>query len=426
VSAESGVGLDRWGRLVRPIRGPARWLRRRVVAAVALLLIPLAFLGGMYADQRYPDALPVVVLPGQPAGQADRASVDQALRIIQADYYDPNVDSRKLSDASLQSLVRSLGDPYSRYLDPQQYRDQQEAYAGQHRGVIGVTLDFQAPYPVVTSVLPDSPALRAGLRTDDVILRAAGRDLRGMGSDRVSALIRGQVGSEVTLVVRQGAAERTVAVRRGDFQSPTVLSADLGGGVAYIRVYQFGDHTAQEFDAQLAARLPRARGVVLDLRDDGGGYVNAAGAVISRFVASGEAFEERGRTGTPTTTFVDGNHPAAAVPLVVLVNGGTASAAEMVAGSLQAHGRAKLVGSRTFGKGSVQSDFELAGGGDLHLTVEHWFLPGGRSIDGRGLSPDVTVGLPSRSAMFDVVQPGRGHAQDLQLNRALELLPGPG
>src|SRR5205085_3291876 len=136
----------------------------------------------------------------------------------------------------------------------------------------------------------------------------------------------------------------------------------LESGVLYLRVYQFGDTTERDFDAQLSAGLSGARGVVLDLRDNGGGFVASATAVISRFVESGEAFEERERDGGVQRTNVDGNHPAASVPLVVLVNSNSASAAEIVAGALQARGRGRLVGAKTFGKGSVQVDYQLADG----------------------------------------------------------------
>ena len=146
--------------------------------------------------------------------------------------------------------------------------------------------------------------------------------------------------------------------------------------------------------------------------------------MISRLVTSGEAFEQRGRGGRVDRTDVDGNHPAADLPVVVLVNGNSASASEIVAGSLQARARARLVGVKTFGKGSVQIDYQLANGGDLHLTTGHWFLPDGRSIDKRGLTPDVAVPLTQPRDMFDVVQPARGHAADAQLNQAVRLLGG--
>src|SRR5258708_24073266 len=142
------------------------------------------------------------------------------------------------------------------------------------------------------------------------------------------------------------------------------------------------------------------------------------------FCPRGEGVEQRWRDGGVERTGVDGNHPAAQVPLVVLVNENSASASEIVSGALQARGRAKLVGAKTFGKGSVQVDYRLDNGGDLHLTIAHWFLPNGRTIDKQGLTPDVPVALPDKQSMFDVGQPARGHAADTQLNAALALLSG--
>jgi carboxyl-terminal processing protease len=321
-------------------------------------------------------------------------------------------------------MVQGLGDPYSTYLSPDEYRGQQDQYAGRHMGMIGILVNYVNGFPVVGGVLPNSPALRAGLQTDDVILSVAGKSTQGLTQDQTSVLIRGPAGTVVTMRVRHGATgpERDVSVTREDFQSPTVQSLRLEHDILYLRIYQFGDATQQEFDAQLRAGLPGARGIILDLRDNGGGFVSAAAAVISRFVASGEAFEQRARDGEVDRTTVDGDDPAAQLPLVVLVNENTASASEIVSGSLQAHGRARLVGAKTFGKGSVQVDYHLDNGGDLHLTVAHWFLPNGRTIDKQGLTPDVPVTLPDKQAMFDVVEPARSHAGDTQLNRALELL----
>ena len=357
-------------------------------------------------------------------GQVDQGTLEQALRIIRADYYNSHVSFGSLSQASVKGMVDSLNDPYSRYLSPAQYRSQQAAYAGRHQGAIGIYVAFKEGYPTVTGVLPDSPALRAGLETDDVILAVDGKDTHNLSPDQASALIRGPVGRVVTLHLRRGTAVLDVSVKRENFLSPTVQSFRFPDDLFYLRICEFGDGTQREFDSQLQAGLNGARGVILDLRDNGGGLVTAATAMISRFVASGEVFEERGRDGKTDRTYVDGNHPAAEVPLVVLVNGNSASASEIVAGSLQAHGRAKLVGTKTFGKGSVQVDYVLRDGSDLHLTVQHWFLPNGRSINGTGLTPDVAVSLPDQSAMFDVVQPARGYAGDTQLNRARQLLDG--
>jgi carboxyl-terminal processing protease len=399
-------------------------LIRGLLSVGALVLLVGAFTAGIYVDQTYPGDVPLLSGGKPAAGQLDHATMDQALRVIRADYYDPHVDTRKLTSGSVQGMVQALGDPYTEYLDPDQFQRQQDVYAGRHTGMIGIYVNFQNDYPVVAGVLPNSPALRAGLQTDDVILRINQTDARGLKAEQTSALIRGAAGSPVALHLRHGAAERDVTVIRANFQSPTVQSAHLENGILYLRIYQFGDTTQREFDDQLQAGLPGSRGVVLDLRDNGGGFVSAATAVISRFVPSGEAFEERGRDGRVQRTNVDGNHPAADVPLTVLVNENSASASEIVAGALQARSRARLVGAKTFGKGSVQLDYRLSDGGDLHLTVGHWYLPDGRTIEKQGLTPDVPIALPDRSGMFDVVQPSRGHADDAPLNRALGLLSG--
>jgi carboxyl-terminal processing protease len=402
------------------VTSPRRWL----FAAVALLLLAVTFTGGIWVDQTYPEQVPLLELGAGTRNSLDQAAMDEAVRVIEAHYYNRKLDYASLSRGSIRGLVQSLGDPYTEYLDSDQVKSQRDFYAGRHAGMIGIYVNYRNDYPVITGVLPNSPALKAGLNTDDVILKINGADARGLKSEQTSALIRGPAGTKVTLRVRRGDQEIDATVTRADFQSPSVQSARLENDVLYIRVYDFGDATEREFDAQLGSGLPGARGVVVDLRDNGGGFVNAATAVISRFQATGEAFEEKGRDGRLNRTAVSGNHPAAAVPLVLLVNGNSASASEIVAGSLQAHGRTRLVGTKTFGKGSVQVDYHLSDGGDIHLTVEHWFLPNGHSVDGVGLMPDVPVELTDKAAMFDVVQPARGHAGDNQLNRALQVLGG--
>jgi carboxyl-terminal processing protease len=406
-----------WGRLSGMASSP-----RLRLGSAGLLLVLVSFTAGVWVDQSFPDWVPGLGSFQQQRGEVDQGTMQQALRIIQDQYYGrPGAES--LTQGSVRGMVQALNDPYSQYLSPQQYRSQQDLYAGRHEGAIGIYVDFRSGYPVVTGVLPASPALRAGLQTDDVILSVDGRDTHNLNADQTSALIRGAVGTSVRLHVRRATGEVDLTATRENFESPTVQSFRLPDQFLYVRIYQFGDGTEREFDSQLQAGLPGARGMVLDLRDNGGGLVTAAVAVISRFVARGEAFEERGRDGKTDRKYVQGDHPAAALPpLVVLVNGSSASASEIVAGSLQAHRRASLVGTRTFGKGSVQVDYPLHDGGDLHLTVEHWFLPDGRSINGHGLNPDVAVSLPAGAAMFDVVQPSRGHAADTQLNRALQIL----
>jgi len=398
---------------------------RRWAAPAATLLagILLGAGGGIFADQAYPDYVPAFGL-SHGRGHLDQATLDQALRIIEAHYYDSKLDYHKLSNGTVQGLVQALGDPYTSYLSADQYKNQQDSYAGRHSGVIGIYVSFDGVNPTVSGLVPSSPAEKAGLRTGDVIVTIDGRDTTGLTADQTSVLIRGPAGTSVQLGLRRGDQLLTVAVERSTFDSPMVISQMLDTSILYMRVYQFGNDTQAEFDAQLKADLPQSRGVVLDLRDNPGGFIDAATAMISRFVSDGEAYELRDRAGTVDRRNVAGDHPAASLPVVVLVNGSTASAAEIVSGSLQARHRAQLLGGKTFGKGSVQVDFQLSDGSDLHLTIEHWFLPDGRQVDKVGLQPDVAVDLAQKTDMFDVVQPALGHANDTQLNRALAILEG--
>jgi len=383
----------------------------------------VSFAAGAWIERSFAGVLPLP--PGPSAGdQLDQSKVRQAARIIQTDYYGGQVSGSLLSQGSVRGMVDSLDDPFSQYLTPEQFRSQQDALAGRHDGAIGLTVAFEQGYPVVAGLLPNSPALRAGLQADDVILRIDGTDAHGLTPDRASALIGGADGSQVRLLVGRGAGQLEVPVTRERFQSPTVESIRLPGDLLYLRVYQFGDGTQHEFDSRLEAGRAGARGAVLDLRGNGGGRVSAAIALVSRFVAAGEVFEERGRDGRTERVSVDGDHPASTIPVAVLVDGRSASASEIVAGSLQTHGRGTLIGSRTFGKGSVQVSYELRDGSAVSLTVQHWYLPDGRSINGSGLAPDVAVDLPRQTAMFDVVQPARGYAADTQLNQAIAVLRG--
>ncbi len=386
-----------------------------------VLALAIGFIAGAVVDQAYPDYVPYVV-PGT-SGRIDLKELQEAARVIQADYVDANVDTNKLSHASVQGLVSGLNDPYSAYFDPAQYKRLQESYQGKYTG-IGIYLSFGTGYPVITGTVPDSPAAHAGIKAGDEITKVGDHDAKGISADEATALIQGPTGTSVTLTVSRAGQTLTFTVTRAEIQLPTVRSTTLAGHVLYLRIYQFGSQTQSEFSSQLRSGLSGATAVVLDLRANPGGFVSAADAVISEFVASGETFETRDRHGVVDRHEVSGEHLAPTIPLVVLVDANSASASEIVAGSLQVHRRAKLVGTETYGKGSVQQDFELSDGADLHLTVERWYLPNGQTIDKKGLTPDLTVRLRAASDMFDVTAPSAGYADDTQLNGALGLLAG--
>ena len=399
-------------------------MKRDVLWGVAVLIVGVIGLGfgfglGVYTDQAFPDVLPYVA--HHSAGKVDTTELQQAIRVIQADYVDGNVDPQKLSHGTVQGLVASLNDPFSAYYDPEQYKRLQQVYTGKYSG-IGIYLTFSSAYPVITGTVPGSPAASAGLQSGDQIVKVGDKDMKGVTADQAAALIQGPNGQKVTLTIGRGTNTFSVTITRAEIQVPSVRSAVIADHILYVRIYQFTTTTTDEFHSALSTGLADAKGIVLDLREDPGGFITEADHVISEFVASGETFELRDRNGNVERHDVSGEHLATKQPLVVLVDANSASAAEIVAGSLQVHKRAKLVGTVTFGKGSVQQDFPLSDGADIHLTIRRWYLPNGQTIDHKGLTPDVPVTLANSSDEYDVLQPDKGYAKDTQLNTALTMV----
>jgi carboxyl-terminal processing protease len=396
--------------------------RRAALRGGAILgVLIVVFVAGVYTDQAYPEYLPY--FGHRSVNGVDLTELQQAVRLVQADYVDASVDTKKLSNGTVQGLISALGDPFSAYLDPDQYKKLQQSYQGRYSG-IGIYLSFSASYPIITGTVPGSPAAAAGLQAGDLIVKVGDKDMKGVTSDQATTLIQGPDGTKVTLEVSRGGQLLTKTLTRSEIHVPTVRSAVIANHVLYVRIYQFGTDTSTEFSSALSNGLPGAVGIVLDLRGDPGGFISAADDVISQFVSSGETFELRDRNGKVESHKVSGQHAAPTLPLVVLVDANSASASEIVAGSLQVHHRAKLVGTVTFGKGSVQQDFELTNGSDIHLTVKRWYLPNGQTIDHKGLQPDVTVTLPNATDAYDVASPSLGYAKDGQLNAALAVLAG--
>jgi carboxyl-terminal processing protease len=395
----------------------ARWGGAFLVVAV------LAFVSGVYVDQAFPGSPLVPYIARHSVGKIDTTELQQAIQVIQANYVDRNLDATKLSHGTVQGLVSALGDPFSAYYDPAAYKKLQDSLQGQYSGV-GIYLTFGAGYPVIAGTVPDSPAAKAGLQSGDQIVKVGDTDMKGATADQATAAIQGPNGTKVTMTIARGTTTFPVTITRAEIQVPSVRTSVIGNQVLYIRIYQFGGNTSTEFDNVLKNQLPGAKGVVLDLRDNPGGYVSAASDVISEFVTSGEVFELRDRNGNVERTDASGQHRAPSIPLVVLVNGNSASASEITAGSLQVRGRGKLVGTTSYGKGSVQLDFPLNDGSDLHLTIKRWYLSNGVTIDHKGLTPDITVTLASPNDEYDVTKPAAGFTKDTQLNAALKALAG--
>jgi carboxyl-terminal processing protease len=267
----------------------------------------------------------------------------------------------------------------------------------------------------ISYVLPSTPAERAGLRVGDVIVAVNGSPTKGLNVEGVSGLLRGKAGTVVAVGLRRSGEPLAVSITREDVQPPTVVFKMLPNGIGYVWIIAFGRATPGEFDTAIA-RLNElgAKALVLDLRDDGGGYVNSALDISSRFIANKAlvTVEERGQHAT--TIDADGN-PSVRLPVTVLVNQYTASASEITAGALQDDGIAVLVGAKTFGKGVMQTLTPLPDGAAIKITTAHYLTPNRHDINLRGIDPDVTV-IENKDAHFGDID------KDAQLRAAIAQL----
>jgi carboxyl-terminal processing protease len=322
---------------------------------------------------------------------AESAQLAEVMERVRREYVD-DVRQPELIDDALRGLVGGL-DPYSSYLDAEEYADLRVSTAGTYAG-IGIEVSTADRALRVVRPFRDSPAATAGIRSGDVIEAIDGAPV-GADLDGAMARMRGPRGSQVKLgVVRAGYAlplEFTVERAQVDVHSVSMVA--LAGGYVYARITTFSDTTAEDFATGIA-RLRRdigakPRGVLIDLRNNPGGVLEAAVEVADQLLESGVIVTADGRT--PAARFSMSATPGdilPGVPVVLLVNGGTASAAEILAGALQDHHRATLLGRRTFGKGSVQTVMPLAEGRAIKLTTSRYFTPSGRSIQGKGIEPD--------------------------------------
>jgi len=324
--------------------------------------------------------------------------------------YVGEVDPHLLVEGAIQGIFQALGDPYSQYLTEEEYRSNLGGLSGEFEGV-GLqmaTLENDGPCQTISAtcrltiarVIRGSPALAADLRERDVVLAVDGTSTLGSTLETVVATVRGPKGTTVVLSIERDAMSMDVSVVRDVIQREDVRSEVLADGrVGYLKVDGFSSASAADLRGQLL-ELIEERGVkalILDLRDDPGGYVDAAHKIASEFIATGPLYWEQAAGEEPLAQNPDPGGVAtdASIPMVVLVNGGTASASEIVAGSLQGSGRALLVGEKTFGKGTIQEFKELPGAGGYRLSVRKWLTPDQTWIHGVGLIPDVEAVAPA-------------------------------
>ena len=379
------------------------------------MLLVLVF--GIWVGGRHPGWLPGP-LRSVLVGDGHTAVVREAIDRVHDTYY-RKLPEDQLADHAIEGVVRRLDDRFSNYFSPAEYKRFKDSQNSQFSGIgLGVSQDRRGLR--VEVVYDGSPAKRAGIRPGDVVVEAAGHSLMGRGQDESVSFIKGPPGSRVKVTWLRGHHRYTKVITRSTVSVPVVASRLARAGACragVVRLAQFSSGAHAELYAALRkARRHGASEFVLDLRGNGGGLVKEAQLVASAFLRSGPIVTTRGRAVPERTLSATGDPVVPRQPLVVLVDRGTASAAEIVTGALQDRHRAKVVGTRTFGKGVFQEVIELSNGGALDITAGQYFTPNGRNLGGRGVTPG--TGIKPDVQAKDDPKTKRDEAQD----RALAIL----
>jgi carboxyl-terminal processing protease len=329
----------------------------------------------------------------------------EAWKQLSKDYVDKSkLDPKILSEGAVRGMMESL-DPYSSYADPDTHKLEMSTFEGKFEG-IGAVISMKDKQLTVVAPIADSPAEKAGIKASDKILEIDGQPTARLSLIEATFKIRGPKGTSVKLLVLHPGDNEPVEIQivRDEITEQSV-SMEMRGDIAYIKITQFLKSTGSDLQAVLKDAIDKgAKGVVLDLRNNPGGLLNASADVASQFLAMGVVAKVVDSEGNESIVPVERGGIGTQLPLIVLVNNGSASASEIVAGALQDYGRAKLAGSQTFGKGSVQIVRDLSDGSALHITSYRWLTPHGRPIDGVGLTPDFVLDLKDEALVDWAIQ----------------------
>lgn len=352
-----------------------------------------------------------------PSQNIDFALFWQVLDMLnQKSIYRP-LDAKKVLYGAIKGLTDSLGDPYTTFLSPSQNESVSSSLEGKYEG-IGAELGMKNTQLVVVAPLDESPAKTANIRAGDTIIKIDGLDTSGISLTEAVSKIRGKSGTTVVLnIFREGVDKPfDVTITRAKITVQSVKWEDKGNGIAYIRISRFGETTSEEWDKAVSETFTLQnglKGLIIDVRSNPGGYLQSAIHIASEFVKSGTVVQEEFADGTRQPFMVDHRGRFTQVPVAVLINKGSASASEILAGALRDARGAKLIGEKSFGKGSVQDAQSFPDGSGVHITIAKWLTPNGTSIHGQGLDADVKMELQEEDV---------SSGKDPQLSKALELV----
>lgn len=390
-------------------------MAKKILVAVLALVLVFTFLLGCFS---------VGVLSGQKMQRAqdrqtlsrDKPSLEkfeEVLTIIR-DTYVEKVPLSKLITGAINGMVKSLNDPYSRYLDKTHFKMVKEEAAGNYEGV-GIMLGMEDHKLTVISPIQDTPADKAGVKTGDVITKIDDKSTKDMTISQAVKLIKGPKGTTVVLVMERKGEPKPLELKleRAKIESPNVTSKMLDNEVGYIHLHFFGGDSGGKVKKAVREMKDKgAKGIIFDVRNNPGGLLNESVDVASTFIDSGVIVKIKERKGTEKVYRANGGADGK-IPLVVLVNKGSASASEIVAGAIQDKGRGVLLGETTFGKGSVQDVRPLSDGSGLLITVAKYFTPKGRSIHKKGVKPDIVIKVDPKVPLRE---------KDPQLDKAKEII----
>ncbi len=347
--------------------------------------------------------------------KADFSLFWDAWKMIEDDYTIEQLDYQKMVHGAISGMVDSLGDPYTVFLTPEENKMFNQDMSGKFGG-IGAEIGFRDGFLTVIAPLKNSPAEKAGLLTGDIILKVNDEEIIGVNIDKAVYLIRGEEGTKVVLTIsREGVDElEEVEITRDIIVVETVEWEMMENNIAYIDISQFNEDTAIELDNYINDILiENPKGIILDLRNNSGGYLTVANKITSRFIDSGDVIVIESYKDREEIHKSRGGQRFSGIPIVVLINEGSASASEILAGALKDNGKAKLVGEKTFGKGLVQIMEDLKDGSAIKISVSRWLTPNRIDINENGIEPDFEVELTLDDYLNE---------RDPQLEKALEIL----